>query len=264
MEYIQWFLEFIKDNAGVISIVLTIFMAIVGRYSKHLKKYKVIKYSIMRSSDCKDYYLFFWNASYQPIYSKDIYYLKIIGNGVFGISDVFSSDINISVEKNIKTNKTDSKTVNIKFDFLCPREGYMLKITNYSESAKIGFVGRLYGEDRWSVQYGEKIHSNKVGRVMNKIDSFLEKIVKGIMLILIIVFSVEIIFVCVLKNININEKTILISMCSIFIVLSIIILCLFKKQKKSYKLKLKIKEVLKIAQKVDDVKELLFDVDQHI
>lgn len=266
MELIKGFLEFIKDNSGVISIMVTIFIAVAGRYSKYLKKFKMIKFIIMKSNDSRDYYVFFWNASYQPIYLKDIYYLKILDDGVFSITDVFSSDINNFVKKNIKIvpNKTASKIFNLKFDFLCPQEGYMLKITNYDELAKIGFVGRLNGENRWSVQYGEKMHSNKVGRVINKIDSFLEKVVIISTWLLIIVFSVAIVFVCILKNININDTTILVCICSIFIVLSIIILCLFRKQKMSRELKHKVKEVKKVAQKVNDAKELLFDVGQQL
>lgn len=86
---------------------------------------------------------------------------------------MYSNDqipLNIGKEEDY-TCEEGYKKLKLSVDFLPPNSGYILKIdTNQVAPKKIGLLGRLKGENKWSVDYYGMTYEKKLGKILDFIN----------------------------------------------------------------------------------------------
>lgn len=151
------------------------FVAIVGLVltvlSMKFRHVKQIRYYIQENKNEAgeySYLVVFWNSTKEVIDREDLYQLDLIIPKNSKVTTVFSNDQLLLKIGKKKKYKTDDRYERRKLttDFLTPNSGYILKIdTSQKEHEKIGLLGRIKGENKFSVNYYCNLYRSKCERI---------------------------------------------------------------------------------------------------
>lgn len=146
----EQFLNFIDVLIVWMSFYLSIY---------YVKKdnYKKIKYRIAKKDD--KYLVVIWNASLTTIYKEDLYFLYLLVNTEAKYDCLYKTDKDVPLifkkgKDHVMLQKHRCK-LNLAFNFLNSRNGYLMEINNIQKSTylpgKLGIKGRIRGQNKSSV-----------------------------------------------------------------------------------------------------------------
>lgn len=138
----EQFLNFIDVLIVWMSFYLSIY---------YVKKdnYKKIKYRIAKKDD--KYLVVIWNASLTTIYKEDLYFLYLLVNTEAKYDCLYKTDKDVPLifkkgKDHVMLQKHRCK-LNLAFNFLNSRNGYLMEINNIQKSGylpgKLGIKGRI-------------------------------------------------------------------------------------------------------------------------
>lgn len=164
MDIVLHLLSILFDSA-ILNIVTYLGIALTIYFSVRVH-HKKIKFVVGRKDD--EYVVVFWNSCNQPIFKEDLFAFCLFANADCICKTIYSNDSMIPLELSIKENdllydeqlglRFDSlvKRIDLSFDFLNKRKGYILHIKNAQKGsrcpAKLAIYGRIRGESNSSIQ----------------------------------------------------------------------------------------------------------------
>lgn len=150
----------ILNIVAYLGIFLTIYFSVRVRHKK-------IKYVVAKKED--EYVIVFWNSCSQSIFREDLFAFCLFANIDCICKTIYSTDSMVPLELSIGENgllyddqlqirfNSLVKRIDLSFDFLNKRKGYILHIKNKPKSSypstKFAIYGRIRGESKDSIQY---------------------------------------------------------------------------------------------------------------
>lgn len=161
------------DRLNLIIAGLELVFAFIAIYSKPKR---TIKYYFSKNKSNKGI-LVLWNASNVSISKEDIEELEYVGSRNSKLEVVYSNDnIGLRVSEpelfemsDFYQKKFESSErfyrKKLDFNFIYPKTGYVIEISDVPSESHFGLFGRIKNEDRFSVVYSKELHWNRITKL---------------------------------------------------------------------------------------------------